>query len=136
MTSGLLDHKELRKQSAELIQSLNVQPGDSDFLIFNMSGGNQQKALLARCLLRGPKIFILDEPTRGVDVGAKFEIYRIIRDLTSKGCSVIFLSSELPELMGMSDRILVMNKGRQAGILNKEQGNVSAEEILSLAVGA
>ena len=81
-------------------------------LIKNLSGGNQQKVLLARWLLTEPDVLLLDEPTRGIDVGAKFEIYSIIADLAKQGKSIIMISSEMPELLGMSDRIMVMCEGR------------------------
>ena len=86
-----------------------------------LSGGNQQKVLVGRWLLAGCNILILDEPTRGVDVGAKYEIYRIMRQLVREGNSIIMVSSEMPELLGMSDRVMVMCEGRLSGILEGEQ---------------
>ena len=86
----------------------------------NLSGGNQQKVLLSKWMFTDPDILILDEPTRGIDVGAKYEIYCIINDLVRNGKSVIMISSELPEVLGMCDRIYVMNEGRIAGELNQE----------------
>ena len=87
----------------------------------NLSGGNQQKVLLAKWMFAEPDILILDEPTRGIDVGAKYEIYCIINDLVSEGKSVIMISSELPEVLGMSDRIYVMNEGKIAGELTRQE---------------
>ena len=84
----------------------------------NLSGGNQQKVLLAKWMFTEPDVLILDEPTRGIDVGAKYEIYCIINDLVAQGKSVIMISSELPEVLGMSDRIYIMNEGRIAGELD------------------
>ena len=99
--------------------------------IRNLSGGNQQKVLLARWLLTEPEILLLDEPTRGIDVGAKFEIYSIITQLAKQGKSIIMISSEMPELLGMSDRIMVMSEGRLTGILAGQEA--SEEEIMRLA---
>ena len=86
----------------------------------NLSGGNQQKVLIARWLLTHPDILILDEPTRGIDVGAKYEIYTIMHDLIKEGKSIIMISSEMPELLGMADRVMVMCEGRVTGFLDRE----------------
>ena len=94
----------------------------------NLSGGNQQKVLLAKWMFTDPDILILDEPTRGIDVGAKYEIYCIINDLVAQGKSVIMISSELPEVLGMSDRIYVMNEGRIVGEFQQEEA--SQESIM------
>jgi inositol transport system ATP-binding protein len=96
-----------------------------------LSGGNQQKVLIARWLLAQPKILILDEPTRGIDVGAKSEIYRLISELANRGVAIILVSSELPEILGMSDRIMVMHGGHITGIL--DQKDASQERIMALA---
>ena len=95
----------------------------------NLSGGNQQKVLLAKWMFTDPDILILDEPTRGIDVGAKYEIYCIINELVASGKSVIMISSELPEVLGMSDRIYVMNEGRIVGEF--QQGEASQERIMA-----
>ena len=95
----------------------------------NLSGGNQQKVLLAKWMFADPDILILDEPTRGIDVGAKYEIYCIINELVASGKSVIMISSELPEVLGMSDRIYVMNEGRIVGEF--QQGEASQESIMA-----
>jgi inositol transport system ATP-binding protein len=97
----------------------------------NLSGGNQQKVLLGRWLLTAPGILILDEPTRGIDVGAKAEIHRLIAQLAEQGAAVLLISSELPEVLGMSDRILVMHEGRMTGLLAREEA--TQETIMSLA---
>lgn len=89
----------------------------------NLSGGNQQKVLIARWLLTQPDILILDEPTRGIDVGAKYEIYTIMMDLVKQGKSIIMISSEMPELLGVSDRVMVMCEGRVSGILSREEAD-------------
>ena len=98
-----------------------------------LSGGNQQKVVLAKWLCSAPKLIIMDEPTRGIDVGAKAEIYQLMRALADKGTSIIMISSELPEVIGMSDRILVMSRGRIAGELAREEA--TEERILALAIG-
>lgn len=98
-----------------------------------LSGGNQQKVVLAKWLQTKPTVIILDEPTRGIDVGAKFEIYRLMRDLTDQGVAILMISSELPEILGMSDRILVMNQGRIAGELRRQEA--TEEKIIELATG-
>ena len=103
----------------------------------NLSGGNQQKVLLAKWMFAEPDVLILDEPTRGIDVGAKYEIYCIINDLVAAGKSVIMISSELPEVLGMSDRIYVMNEGRIVGELDAKEASqeVIMGRILSSSKG-
>ncbi|MDR0222736.1 MAG: ATP-binding cassette domain-containing protein, partial [Oscillospiraceae bacterium] len=96
----------------------------------DLSGGNQQKLLLAKWMFAEPDILILDEPTRGIDVGAKYEMYNIINGLVAQGKSVLFISSDMPELLGMCDRIYVMNEGRIAGELNR--GEANQEIIMSI----
>ena len=100
-----------------------------------LSGGNQQKVLLSRWLLREPDIFIISEPTRGIDVGAKAEIYRIMREVTAAGKAILMISSELTEVIGMSDRVLVMNAGRVEGTIDQHEGRATEEQIMTLAVG-
>ena len=95
----------------------------------NLSGGNQQKVLLAKWMYADPDILILDEPTRGIDVGAKYEIYCIINELVAEGKSVIMISSELPEVLGMSDRIYVLNEGRLVGEFTRDEA--SQEKIMA-----
>jgi methyl-galactoside transport system ATP-binding protein len=128
---GLLDEKRSAADVTRSIEQLKVKTPSSRTRIKNLSGGNQQKVLFARWLLTEPDILILDEPTRGIDVGAKYEIYTIIADLAAKGKSIIMISSEMPELLGMSDRIMVMCEGRLTGILD---GTISTQEqIMRLA---
>ena len=98
-----------------------------------MSGGNQQKVVLAKWIYTDPKILILDEPTRGVDIGAKKEIYSVINDLAAKGVAVILVSSELPEVLGMSDRITVVHEGRITGTLSAEEADQA--KVMTLATG-
>ena len=132
---GLISRSAEEKASEEQVDMLGTKIAGLDQKIEDLSGGNQQKVLISRALLKGPEIYVINEPTRGIDVGAKHEIYRIMRDLTNRGKSVIMVSSELPEVIGMSDRILVMNQGSAAGILDQHERVRSEEEILSLAVG-
>ena len=96
-----------------------------------LSGGNQQKVIIGRWLLTDPEVLLLDEPTRGIDVGAKYEIYQLILDLANKGKTVIMVSSEMPELLGVCDRIVVMSGGRVAGEVNAR--STTQEEIMTLA---
>ncbi|MDO5135624.1 MAG: sugar ABC transporter ATP-binding protein [Eubacteriales bacterium] len=115
------------------INSLRIKTPSSDVHCSTLSGGNQQKVLLAKWLATDPKILILDEPTRGIDVGAKAEIYTIINDLAKAGLAVILISSEMPEVMNMSDRIIVMKEGRITGELGHEEND--QEKILKYAMG-
>ncbi len=131
-TSYFLLNDRLRKADAiQSIQKLQVKTPTINTLIKNLSGGNQQKVLLARWLLTEPEILLLDEPTRGIDVGAKFEIYSIIVELARQGKSIIMITSEMPELLGMSDRIMVMCEGRVTGIIDGKKA--TEEEIMRLA---
>jgi methyl-galactoside transport system ATP-binding protein len=129
--SGLLNDKQSEADALYNIKALNVKTPGSKTLIRDLSGGNQQKVLLARWLLTKPDILILDEPTRGIDVSAKYEIYTIILDLAKQGKSIIMISSEMPELLGISDRIMIMCEGRATGFL--ESRNATQEEIMRLA---
>ncbi len=112
-----------RRAAERVCDELDVRMASIDQLIKNLSGGNQQKVLFGRWLLSECDILILDEPTRGVDVGAKYEIYKIIRKLVSEGKSIIMVSSEMPELLGISDRIMVMCVGRKTGELSREEAS-------------
>lgn len=127
----LLDEKKKRAEVTEMVEKLRTKTPSQRTRIMNLSGGNQQKVLLARWLLTKPDILLLDEPTRGIDVGAKFEIYSIIADLARQGKSIIMITSEMPELLGMSDRILVMSQGRLTGILNGSEA--TEESVMRLA---
>lgn len=118
----------------KICDMMNVKTHSYDVSVDTLSGGNQQKVLFARCILESPDILIMDEPTRGIDVGAKFEIYKLMTDLVRDGKALIFVSSELPELIGMCDRIYVMRQGEIAGVLEKEE--FSQETIMKLATGA
>jgi D-xylose transport system ATP-binding protein len=102
-------------------------------LVSTLSGGNQQKVVIAKWLLSEPRVLILDEPTRGIDVGAKFEIYKLMNSLAEEGVAIIMISSELPEILGMSDRIMVMHEGECTGILDRTEA--TQENIMALATG-
>jgi len=99
----------------ENIKNLNINPPIESFITRQLSGGNQQKVVIAKWLNTKAKIFIVDEPTRGIDVGAKVEVYNILNNLIKEGAAIIMVSSELPEILGMSDRIYVMHEGRITG---------------------
>lgn len=127
----LLDDRGRLADTLKSIDMLRIKTPSFKTLIKDLSGGNQQKVLFARWLLTEPDILLLDEPTRGIDVGAKFEIYTIIANLAMQGKSIIMISSEMPELLGMSDRIMVMCEGRLSGVVNGKE--TSQEEIMQLA---
>ena len=126
-----LDEKRRAGDAESSIRQLSIKTPSFQTLIKDLSGGNQQKVLFARWLLTTPDILILDEPTRGIDVGAKYEIHSIIADLAKRGKSIIMISSEMPELLGMSDRIMVMCEGRITGIL--DGNDASQMEVMRLA---
>lgn len=128
---GVLQGAKRREAAVTSNKKLNTKTASMETLIKNLSGGNQQKVLLARWLLTDPDILILDEPTRGIDVGAKYEIYTIMQSLAAQGKAIIMISSEMPELLGMSDRVMVMSAGRVAGIL--EQKDANQVEVMRLA---
>ena len=128
---GYINKAKLGEPVQNVCKDLDVRAASMDTLIKNLSGGNQQKVLVGRWLLSDCDILILDEPTRGVDVGAKYEIYKIMRDLVKKGKAIIMVSSEMPELLGMSDRVMIMCEGRLSGILEKDE--VSQEEVMKFA---
>jgi L-arabinose transport system ATP-binding protein len=121
-----------RQNASEYVTRLHVRTPSLDQEVGKLSGGNQQKVVLARWLAAKPKVLILDEPTRGIDVGAKAEIYRLIDDLANQGLGVMFISSELTEILGLSDRIYVMQNGRIAGELPGP--GATEEAVLALAM--
>lgn len=130
-TGPLLSKKKLKKSTDWCIDSMRIKTPSQETKIRSLSGGNQQKVILGRWLLTEPTVLLLDEPTRGIDVGAKYEIYELIIDLAAKGKTVIMVSSEMPELLGVCDRILVMSGGRLAGEVNA--ADTTQEEIMALA---
>ena len=127
----LLSDKKIRAATSDSIEKLSIKTPSQETRIRALSGGNQQKVVFGRWLLTRPDVFLLDEPTRGIDVGAKYEIYQLIIDMAREGDSIIMVSSEMPELLGVCDRILVMSGGRLAGEVDAE--NTSQEEIMTLA---
>ncbi len=126
-------NKQAEKETAdEFIDNLDIKTPSRDQLAVNLSGGNQQKVILSRWLSEDIDVFLMDEPTRGIDVGAKYEIYKIMYNLASEGKGILFVSSDLPEVMGVSDRVIVMRSGEIIGSLNREE--FAEEKILSMAL--
>lgn len=128
---GFINDKQTAGDTKWAVESMRVKTPSHKTLMRSLSGGNQQKVILGRWLLTEPEVLMLDEPTRGIDVGAKYEIYQLIIDLAIKGKGVIVISSEMPELLGITDRILVMSNGKVAGIVDTK--DATQEEILTLA---
>ena len=126
-----LNNRKLNQLAEDNIKKLRIKTPTTKTKISSLSGGNQQKVIISRWLAVEPDVFILDEPTRGIDVGAKYEIYSIMIDLARQGKTIIMISSEMPELLGVSDRIMVMCEGRLSGILDREEAN--QEKIMELA---
>ena len=131
LTHGLYNKGKARRASEEYIEKLNIKTPTADQNVGNLSGGNQQKIVIAKWLLNDPDIIILDEPTRGIDVGAKRDIYLLLGNLVRQGKAVIMISSEIPELMGICDRIMVMCEGNYSGEVSREE--FSQERIMTLA---
>jgi inositol transport system ATP-binding protein len=129
--AGFVDERAVEKLCQEQKAKLRVRTPDLEEPIINLSGGNQQKVLIARWLMTKPRILILDEPTRGIDVGAKAEIHRLITELAAQGVAVIMISSEMPEVLGMSDRVLVMHEGHMTGIVDRK--DATQVKIMELA---
>ena len=127
----LLDQKAIDEVVEKNIERLTIRTPNAEAKIQNLSGGNQQKVIISRWLANNPDILILDEPTRGIDVGAKYEIYEIINELASLGQSIIMISSEMPEILGVSDRVMVMAEGNITGFVDRE--DATQEEIMKLA---
>lgn len=128
-----LDKKEEAKDIEYYIKKINIKTPNKEQFIKNLSGGNQQKVILAKWLMLSPEVLIIDEPTRGIDVGAKKEIYELLNELKASEKAIIMISSDLPEVLGISDRIMVMSEGRISGELNRDEAN--QESIMKLAVG-
>ena len=131
---SILDHKKETEVGEKYIKEVGIKAPDAHFLVTNLSGGNQQKVSVSKALALNPKVLIMDEPTRGVDVNAKAEIHKIISELTQTGLTIIMISSELPELIGMCDRIYVMKDGYIAGEFMRE--DATQEAILTVALEA
>jgi inositol transport system ATP-binding protein len=128
---GFVSQKMMLAACRAMAEALKVKTPDLVEPIRNLSGGNQQKVLIGRWLLTSPRILVLDEPTRGIDVGAKAEIHRLISSLAAQGAAVVMISSEMPEILGMSDRVMVMREGRTAGMLDRSEA--SQVEVMRLA---
>jgi methyl-galactoside transport system ATP-binding protein/inositol transport system ATP-binding protein len=126
--SGLLNTKLVNTKSLEYINAIQIKTPSQEQLVMNLSGGNQQKVLVGRWLMTDPEILFLDEPTRGIDVGTKSEIHRLISQLAGQGKSIVMVSSELPEILGMSDRVVVLCQGKLTGIL--ENNDELTQEIV------
>jgi ABC-type sugar transport system ATPase subunit len=132
LTFGLLNLKKENAAVNEMVEKLSIKITSQNNPVTSLSGGNQQKVVLAKWLLKSPRVLILDEPTRGIDVGAKYEIYRLMCALARQGAAIIMISSELPELIGMCDRIAVMSRGKLTGELNRDE--FSQKKIMELAI--
>jgi len=132
-TFKLISKDRERKVTDEQIKSLNIKTPSGEAVVLNLSGGNQQKVVLGKWLSMSPKVMILDEPTRGIDVGAKAEIYRLMRELADNGGVILMISSDMEEVLNVSDRIAVMHEGRITGVLEREHCN--EENVMNLAVG-
>jgi ABC-type sugar transport system ATPase subunit len=131
--AGILNRKKEENIAREQIRSLEIKASSLGQNVTHLSGGNQQKVSLGRCLAVDPEIFILLEPTQGIDVGVKFELYQFITDQASQGKAILLITSELAEVMGLSHRVLVMREGRIAA--NLETAKTNQEEILRYALG-
>ena len=132
---GVIDREQVRTIFSQYIERFAIKMSSSAQHITYLSGGNQQKAILGKWLARNPKLLILDEPTRGIDVGAKADIYQLIDELAKDGRAVIMISSEMPEILGISDSIMVLYEGRQTGLLQNER-TVTQEQIMTYATGS
>ena len=129
----LINRASESKVANEQIQSLKIKTPNAEARVVNLSGGNQQKVVLGKWLSMDPKVMILDEPTRGIDVGAKAEIYRIMRNLAEQGAVILMISSDMEEVLHVSDRVAVMHEGQITGVLDRP--DCKEENIMQLAVG-
>ena len=132
-TNGWISHRQEKDDVLQLLARISTKYGSTEDPADSLSGGNQQKVALAKWLAIDTKLIILDEPTRGVDVGAKTEIYKIINDLAGKGVAIIIVSSEMSEIIGMCDRALVMREGEIKGEVKKEE--LTENNLIKLAMG-
>ena len=128
---GLLRNGLMKKDINKMVEAMSIKLGNISTPIKNLSGGNQQKVILSRWMLTDPEILLLDEPTRGIDVGAKYEIYKLINELAEQGKAIMVVSSEMPELFGICDRILVMSNGHQSGIFDVKEA--TQEDVMTAA---
>jgi putative multiple sugar transport system ATP-binding protein len=132
--NGIVDDNEEMSVATRYRERMRIKSTNVEQKTLNLSGGNQQKVVLSKWLYADPEVLILDEPTRGIDVGAKYEIYTIINELAASGKGIVFISSEMPELLGMCDRILVMSEGRIVGDLPIAEA--SQEKIMHMFINA
>jgi ribose transport system ATP-binding protein len=130
---GFLRFGAERRAAGDEVRRLAIRTNTLDTIAGTLSGGNQQKIVLAKWLQTRPRILLLDEPTRGVDVGAKFEIYRIIRQLAAEGTAIALVSSELPEVLGLADRIIIMAEGHVTAALDRDE--LTPERVMAFATG-
>ncbi|HZK81652.1 MAG TPA: ATP-binding cassette domain-containing protein, partial [Humisphaera sp.] len=130
---GFVDRKRERDAFAGYVSQLRIRIPNDRQLARNLSGGNQQKVVLAKWLASHCEVILFDEPTRGIDVGARFEIYQLVNELASQGKAILFVSSDLPEALGMADRILVMHEGRLTGEIT-DVAHATQEQVMQLAV--
>ena len=130
---GLIDKNREIQLSQKYVNELKIKTPSLETLVGNLSGGNQQKVVLGKCLMTNPKVLFLDEPTRGIDVGAKFEIYSIMKQLVAEDVAIVMISSELPEILGMSNRILVMSEGKLTAEFNQHEA--TQEKVMLAATG-
>ena len=130
---GFLNKRQESEDAAKMIQQMRIRTPNAAQIVQFLSGGNQQKVVIGKWLALGPRLLLLDEPTRGIDVGAKQEIYRLMEDLAAQGLAILFVSSEMEEILGMSDRVLVMHEGRISGELARK--DLSEEAVMYLATG-
>jgi rhamnose transport system ATP-binding protein len=133
-TGGLIRRRRERKLAQSYVDQLAIKCSDLAQKLSSLSGGNQQKVVLAKWLATKPLLLILDEPTRGVDIGTKAEVHRLISDLAEKGLAILMISSELPEVIGVSDRILVLHEGRMAGEFSRREA--TQEALMAAATGS
>jgi rhamnose transport system ATP-binding protein len=131
--NGLIDNERERNLARQYVERLRIKAPSIYTETGSLSGGNQQKVAVARWLAINPEVLVLDEPTQGVDIGSKSEIHQIMGDLAEQGMAIVMISSELPEILGMSDRIAVMHAGTIAGVLSRAEA--TQEKILALALG-
>src|SRR5450756_2473896 len=131
--NGVIDGNEEIQRTEQYVGDLSIKTPSVEQKVGNLSGGNQQKVVVGKWLMTHPKVLFLDEPTRGIDVGAKIEIYNIMNQLVEQGVCIVMISSELPEILGISDRILVMHMGRLVGDLSWKEA--TQEKVMYLATG-
>ena len=134
MNGGIMSRDKERRITAQQIEQLAIKTPGQEQVVENLSGGNQQKVVIGKWLVTHPKVLILDEPTRGIDVGAKKEIHQLMSELAASGVGIIMISSEMPEVLGMSDRIIVMHGGKICGEFGAD--DVSQQKIMSTILEA